>query len=84
MQYLIALKFGTQKGDIGKGASWYQVWLEYDAISNYSQKITPICCHTYRVNCLWEETENWYMDRLPIEPQTFCSLKEIELKTMKI
>ena len=24
-------------------------------ISDYSQKITPICCHAYRVNRLWEE-----------------------------
>ena len=33
---------------------------------------------------LMEEAENWYMDRLSIEPQTFCGLKEIELKTTKI
>ena len=53
-------------------------------ISNYSQKITPICCHTYRVNCLWEEAENQYMNRLTIDPQSFCGLKVIELKTTKI
>ena len=53
-------------------------------ISDYSLKITPICCHAYRVNRLREEAENRWVNRLTIEPQTFCSLKEIELKTMKI
>ena len=48
--------------------------------SNYSRKITPICCHAYKVNRLWEEDEPWYVDRLTIEPQTFCGLKAIELK----
>ena len=42
--------------------------------------MTPICCHTYGVNCLWEEAENWCMDRLTIEPQNFCSLKENRAK----
>ena len=49
-------------------------------MSNYSRKITPICCHTYRVNRVWEEAENRWVNRLTIEPQTFCGLKEIELK----
>ena len=53
-------------------------------ISDYSQKITSICCHAYRVNRLWEEAENRCVDRLTIDPQTFCGLKEIELKTTKI
>ena len=53
-------------------------------ISDYSQKITSICCHSYRINRLWEEAENWCVNRLPIEPQTFCGLKEIGLKTTKI
>ena len=53
-------------------------------ISNYSQKITPICCHAYRVNRLREEAENQWVNRLTIEPQTFYGLKEIELKTKKI
>ena len=53
-------------------------------ISDCSRKITPICCHTYRVNRLWEEADNWYVDRLTIEPQTFCGLKENELKITKI
>ena len=39
-----------------------------------------ICCHAYRVNCLWEEAENQYVNRLTIEPQTFCGFKVIELK----
>ena len=47
-------------------------------MSDYARKITPICCHAYRVNRVWEEAENWWVDRLTIEPQTFCGLKEIE------
>ena len=35
-------------------------------------------------NRLWEEAENRYVVRLTIEPQTFCSLKVIKLKTTKI
>jgi len=31
----------------------------------------PICCHAYRVNCLWQQTENRQGDRLTIETQTF-------------
>ena len=53
-------------------------------MSDYARKITPICCHAYRVNRGWEEAENRWVNRLTIEPQTFCSLKEIELKTRKI
>ena len=53
-------------------------------MSDYSRKITPICCHTYRVNRVWEDAENRWVNRLTIEPQTFCGLKEIELKTRKI
>ena len=49
-------------------------------MSDYSRKITPICCHAYRVNRVWEEAENRWVNRLTIEPQTFCGLKEIELK----
>ena len=49
-------------------------------MSDYSRKITPICCHVYRVNRVWEEAENRWVNRLTIEPQTFCGLKEIELK----
>ena len=52
-------------------------------MNNYSRKITPICCHAYR-NRIWEETEIQWVNRLTIEPQTFCGLKEIELKTRKI
>ena len=46
--------------------------------------MTPICCKAYRVNCLWEEAENWWVNSVTIEPQTVCGLKEIELKTRKI
>ena len=53
-------------------------------ISDYSQKITPVCCHAYRVNRLWKETENWWVNKLTIEPQIFCGLKEIKLNNTKI
>ena len=51
---------------------------------DYSRKIIPICCHADRVNRVWEEAENRWVNRLTIEPQTFCGLKGIELKTRKI
>ena len=53
-------------------------------MSDYSRQITPICCHAYRVNRVWEEAENRWVNRLTIEPQTFCGLKEIELTNRKI
>ena len=53
-------------------------------MSDYSRKITPICCHAYRVNRVWEEAENLWVNKLTIKPQTFCGLKGIELKTRKI
>ena len=53
-------------------------------MSDYSLKITPMCCHAYRVNRVWEEAENQWVNRLTIKPQTFCGLKGIELKTRKI
>ena len=53
-------------------------------MSDYSPKLTPICCYAYRVNRVWGKAENWWVNRLTIEPQTFCGLKEIELKTRKI
>ena len=37
-------------------------------MSDYSRKITPICCHAYRVNRLWEEAENRWVNRSTIEP----------------
>ena len=51
---------------------------------DYAWKIILICCHAHRVNRRWHEAENWYKGGLTIEPQTFCGLKEIELKIMKI
>ena len=85
--YPIALKFGTQKGStkayLGTNIGWNTINRQR-VMSDYSLKITPICCHAYRVNRVREEAENWWVNRLTIEPQTFCSLKEIELKTRKI
>ena len=85
--YPLASKFGTQKGSIkehlGTKFSWNTINRQR-VISDYSLKITPICCHAYRVNRLREEAKNWWVNRLTIEPQTFCGLKEIELKITKI
>ena len=87
MPHPIALKVGTQKEGIkaylGTNFGWNTINRQR-GISDYSQKITPICCHAYRENHLWEEVETRWVNRLTIEPQTFCGLKEIELKTRKI
>ena len=83
----IALKFGTQKGDIKAHIDTNFGWNTINrqtVMSDYSRKITPICCHAYRVNRVWEEAENRWVNRLTIEPQTFCGLKEIKLKNRKI
>ena len=53
-------------------------------MSDYSRKITPIYRHAYRVNRVWEGAEKRWVNRLTIEPQSFCGLKETELKTRKI
>ena len=86
-RYSIALTFGTQKGGIkahlGTNFGWNTINRQR-VMSDYSRQITPICCHAYRVNRVWEEAENRWVNRLTIEPQTFCGLKEIELKTRKI
>ena len=50
---------------------------------DYSRTITPICCYAHRVNHVWEEAENRWVNRLTIEPQTFFGLKEIELKKIQ-
>ena len=82
--YPIALTFGTPKGDekahLGTNFGWNTINRQR-VMSDYSRKITPICCHAYKVNRVWEEAENRWVNRLTIEPQTFCGLKEIELKT---
>ena len=87
MQYPIALKCGTQKGGIKAHLCTNCGWNTINrqrVISDYSRKITPICCHAYRVNRLQEEAENRWVHGLTIEPQTFCGLKEFELNTRKI
>ena len=85
--YPISLKVGIQEGGIKAYFCTNFCWNMINrqrVIINYSRKITPICCHAYRVNRLREEAENRWVDRLTIEPQTFCGLKEIKLKTRKI
>ena len=87
MPQAITLKFGTQKGDIKAhlGTNFGCNTINRQRVmSDYSRTITPICCHAYRVNRVWEEAENRWVNRLTIEPQTFCGLKEIELKHRKI
>jgi len=78
------LKFGTLKGRIRVHPDTKFVCNGYKFINDYSRKITPICCHAYRVNCYLKEVGNCQGDRVTIEPQTFCYLKEIELKITKI
>ena len=85
--YPISLKFGTPKGGIKAhlGTNFGRNTINRQRVmSDYSRKITPICCHAYRVNRIWEEAGNRWVNRLTIEPYTFCGLKEIELKTRKI
>jgi len=53
MDYLIALKFGTQIGGVMAhlGTMFgYNTINTRQVIRDYLQKITPICCHAYRVN----------------------------------
>jgi len=77
--YLIALKFGAQKGSI---LTHHNTKLgcnsinSHEVINDYSQKIAPICyhIHAYKVN------KKWQGDRLTIEPQTFCWLKRKRAK----
>jgi len=61
--------------------NWFQYHKWSRSYNRSFAKITPICC---RVNCKWQGAENQQGDRATIEPQTFCYLKEIELKIMKI
>jgi len=82
--YLIALKFSTLKGRIRVHPDTKfgcNTTYGHEVINNHSKKITPICCPAYRVNHQWQNRQG---DRVTIEPQTFCYLKEIELKIMKI
>ena len=72
--YPISLKFGTQKGGIKTYLHTTFGWNTINrqrVINDYSEKITPICCHAYRVNLLREEAENQWVNRVTIDPQTF-------------
>ena len=63
----IALKFGIQKGDIKAHLCTNFGWNTINrqrVMSDYSRKITPIRCHAYRVNRVWEEAENRWVNRL--------------------
>ena len=74
---------GGIKAHLGTNFGWNMINRQ-SVISDYSRKITPICCHAYRVNRVWEEAGNRWVNRLTIEPQIFFDLQEIELKTRKI
>ena len=67
------------KAHLGTNVGWNTINRQR-VMRDYSRKITPICCHAYRVNRVWEEAENRWVNRLTIEPQTFCGLKEIQLQ----
>ena len=67
---------GGIRAHIGTTFGWNTI-ITCKVICNYLQKITPICCYTHRVNSTWQEA---YRGMLIIEPQTFCGLKEIELR----
>jgi len=79
MYHPIALKFSTQKGRIRVHCDakfgCYTI-NSHKVIKDYSWKITLLCRHTYRANCLWQDAENWDYQIL--------YMKEIELKIMKI
>ena len=74
---------GCIKTHLGSKFGW-NVISSQGVIRDYSQILTPIGCHAYIVNRLWEEAINQDVDRLTIEPQTICGLNEIKLSTMKI
>jgi len=84
--YPIALKFGTLKGRIRlhPKIKFGCNTINGHEVIDYSQQITPICCHVYKINRKWQEAGNWQGDRVTIDPQTFCYLKEIELRITKI
>ena len=71
--HLIALKFGTQKGDIkahlGTNFGWNTINRQR-VMSDYLRKITPICCHAY------SRVRNPKNQLLQIDPPTIvgCSL----------
>ena len=71
---LIALKLGTCE----KGVYMAHLGSKFDSNASKNgwvvtiiQKMTPLCCHAYRVNNLCYEAENWLMDFLNIEPQVW-------------
>jgi len=78
--YPITLKFSILKGGIRVHPDTKFGYNTTNVYKDYSQKITPIilCCLT------WQEAENRQSDKLTIEPQTFCYLKEIKLNITKI
>jgi len=87
MRNLSALKFGTQIGGVrahlGTNFGWNTV-NTHKVICDDLQEIAPICCHAHRENREWHKYENWYRSGLTIKPITFCGLKEIKPKIMKI
>ena len=75
-------KEGGIKAHLGTKFGWNTINSQ-EVISDYSRKITPICCQAYLVNHLWEEAENHWVNRLTIELQTFCGFKRNQAKTHK-
>ena len=86
MHNTIALKFGTHEKayEANLGTKFgLNTSISGWVINNYSQKMIPICYHTYRVNGLHYKAENQCVDCLNIEPQTFCGLLEIKETVME-
>ena len=77
---LIALKFGAQKSGV---RAHLFIKLQLILVKLFATKLHQYY-HTHKVNHTWQEAENWYRSRLIMEPHTFCSLKEIELRIIKI
>jgi len=76
-----ALKFGTQIGGVRAHLGTKFGWI---TVKNHK-----VICTENNPNMLSRpqgkpRLENWCRGGLTIEPQTFCGLKEIELKIMKI
>jgi len=87
VSYLIALKIGTQKGGAiaHLGAKFGNNFDKHSqSYSRFTKNNTNMLSRPQGKPRIEQEAENWHRSRLTIEPQTFCGLKEIELKTMKI
>ena len=81
MGYPIVLKFGTQKGGVrahlDNKFGQNTINTRKDNLRLFMKNNTNMLSRTQQ-----QEAVNFYKGRLTIEPQTFCGLKEIELKRL--